>query len=132
MLVQKRVRMILEALDLQLHGGKTEGYTLTEKLTIEHLLPQKWQEHWSLGPLMTDEQIKRRDQLLHTFGNMTLLTKQLNPSVSNGAWKQKHAEILKYAAINLNRTLPSAWDEEAIIQRGELLFEKAIRIWPHP
>jgi len=69
---------------------------------------------------------------LHTIGNLTLLTKELNPSVSNGPWERKRKEILKHSALNLNRTLPEVWDEEKIQRRAQDLFELAVKIWPYP
>src|SRR6185369_781627 len=47
-LVQRRVRMLLEALERKLRTSKSEQMQLKEKLTIEHLLPQKWRKHWPL------------------------------------------------------------------------------------
>jgi hypothetical protein len=74
---------------LPLHTGKTEKEKIEKKLTLEHLLPRDWEAHW---PLVVREQssdahdlaLKRRTQAIHRAGNLTLLTKELNPSVSNG------------------------------------------------
>jgi hypothetical protein len=76
--------------------------------------------------------IERRNQLLHTIGNLTLLTKELNPSVSNGSWERKRKEILKHSALNMNRALPEEWDEGTIQKRAQDLFEHALKIWPRP
>jgi hypothetical protein len=136
-----RLRMLLEALDEALYTPKSERYHLNANLTVEHILPQDWQEHWPLKELAVVEtpesriaRIERRNQLLHTTGNLTLLTKALNPSVSNGPFDRKRKEILKHSALNLNRFLAEtgSWDEEEILNRGERLFEVARRIWPHP
>ena len=70
--------------------------------------------------------------MLHRVGNLTLLTKELNPAVSNGPWEKKIEAILKHSALNLNRTLPKKWDENAIAARSEELFKHAIKIWPRP
>ena len=76
----------------------------------------------------------RRGRVLHTMGNLTLLTKHLNPAVSNGPWVAKCPEILKRSALSLNRPLAevAAWDERAIEQRGRVLFKVACQVWPHP
>jgi hypothetical protein len=63
---------------------------------------------------------------------LTLLTKELNPSVSNGPWERKRKEILKHSALNLNRSLPDEWNEEAIQVRAEELFKVAVKVWPRP
>lgn len=132
---QPRVRMLLESLERQLRHAKSEQLTFGDKLTIEHLMPQKWQSHW---PLPHDrapaEATAVREEFLHTMGNLTLLTAKLNPSISNGPWDQKKPEILKYSALALNRDLSdiAEWTEEAISARGEALFEIARREWPVP
>src|SRR5437870_11521739 len=79
-----------------------------------------------------EEQADRRNSLLHTIGNLTLLTKELNPSVSNGPWDRKLEAILKHSALNLNRSLAKRWDEAAIQARTEALFKTAVKIWPRP
>jgi hypothetical protein len=128
-------RMILEALEATLYEDKTEKVQIERKLTIEHLLPKEWERHW---PLSSDANTgsenarERRDHLLHKIGNLTLLTKQLNPSVSNGPWENKRKEILRHSALNLNRNLPETWNENAIQNRSEELFNHAVKVWPRP
>lgn len=134
-LVQNRIRMILEALEKQLYDGRSERVSFGEKLTIEHLLPQEWRRYWPLpigiDPIAAGEE---RELVLHTLGNLTLLTKKLNPSLSNGAWGSKLPAILEHSALALNRRLQAyaTWDESAITQRGEDLFTAACRVWPFP
>lgn len=134
--LKRKTRMILEALEGALRTGKTERMTIEDKLTIEHLMPLKWSRHWPLstpeGTPEAEEQAEVRDSLLHTIGNLTLLTKELNPAVSNGPWDRKHEAILKHSALNLNRTLAKQWNEGAIQARSEELLKTAIKIWPRP
>ena len=89
-LVRARVRMILETLEQQLHGKLTEAVEFNEQLTVEHLLPQKWETHWPL-PEGEDPRASadEREMVLHTFGNLTLINGKLNPHVSNGPWSLK-------------------------------------------
>jgi hypothetical protein len=134
--LKKKARMILEALEGALHTGKSEKVTIEAKLTIEHLLPKEWKRHWPLsapeGTPEAEEQTERRNSLLHTIGNLTLLTKELNPSVSNGPWDRKLEAILRHSALNLNRTLARRWDENTIEARSEELFKVAAKMWAHP
>jgi hypothetical protein len=125
---RSKVRMILEALESALHTNKTEIVSVEDGLTIEHLMPREWERHWPLGTASDDE----RDELVNTIGNLTLLTKSLNPSVSNGPWTKKRTEILKHSALNLNRGLPESWDEGTIRDRTETLFKAATKLWPRP
>jgi hypothetical protein len=134
-LQRRRLRMLLEALELNLHTDKTERMRFSKKLTIEHLLPQSWSTHWPLpGEADEKEERNRRNALVHTLGNLTLLTKSLNPAVSNGSWPKKRTDILKHSALNLNRSLSEFddWAEEDIVRRGKALFKVAKRIWPRP
>ena len=136
-IARARLRMLLHAIDAGLHGPKTEKYSLIEELTIEHMLPQEWDRHWPLPVVPAEsseariERTERRNQLLHSIGNLTLLTKSLNPSVSNGPYRQKRAEVLNHSAINLNRMFEDVehWNEDDIIRRGKALFEVARRLW---
>jgi hypothetical protein len=125
--------MILEALDAALETGYSEQYAIKDKLTVEHLLPQEWKTHWPLPADATAEMVTTRMQLLHTIGNLTLLTKKLNPLVSNGPWSGKVPELKKHSKLNLNLGIvnrwPNAWDEQVIIERGESLFSLAQGIW---
>ena len=60
--------------------------------TLEHIMPQKWEEHWATipekkkndGSVMTMEESKNdRKEKIYWIGNMTLLTKSLNPAFKN-------------------------------------------------
>jgi len=140
---RSRTRMILQALDRALQNPKTESIVVTGSLSIEHLLPQNWAKHWPLpatrlGPdgvaqsITPDEAEEWRESLLHTIGNLTLVTEALNASVSNGPWPAKKAEILHHSALNLNRRFQGAeeWTEQSILKRSQELFEVALTIWP--
>lgn len=139
-ITRPRLKMVLETLDKGLHTDKTEPYKLGGGLTVEHFLPQHWETHWKIEPNENEKaddfllKKERRNMLLHTFGNLTLLTRSLNPAVSNGRFKAKKDEILKHSAINLNRFLyqENSWDEEDIIKRGNALFTVARKTWKYP
>jgi hypothetical protein len=133
--------VILEAIEATLHTGKTEKVKVELNLTIEHLLPQEWEEHWPLVVKVDtaealEQARKRRKESIHKLGNLTLLTRRLNPSVSNGAWTKKRPQILKDSVLMLNHAFQGkeaeVWNEDSIDQRAKDLFEIAIKIWPHP
>jgi hypothetical protein len=135
-LTRKRLRLFMRALEQHLRTGKTEDMALPRKLTVEHLLPRRWRQHWPLPENAPADAADRRDQLLHTLGNLTLLTKKLNTSVSNGPWDKKIAAIPVHSVLRLNNELAAnhaaAWDEAAIVARGKSLATMACRIWPRP
>ena len=135
---RSKLRMILEALDDAHHSTKTEIVRIEKTLTVEHVMPVHWENHWPLasvrGNFPRDLATERRDEYVNKIGNLTLLTSSLNPSVSNGPWLRKRQEILKHSAINLNRYFLDVeeWDEAAIDKRTKELFRHAVKIWPRP
>lgn len=133
-LKQSRVRMVLEAVEQSMRDGKAEKIRIDEKLTIEHVMPRSWEEHWPLVEPVGDNPTEVRNQLVHTFGNLSLVTAKLNPSLSNSAWKTKRAALLQHSALALNRSLQQfeTWDERAILKRGLQMFAVAKALWPRP
>lgn len=129
--------MVLEALeDAARTSLAEESHVSRGTLTIEHVLPQKWQAHW---PLDSDdpEAVGHRERMLHSLGNLTLVNGQLNPKLSNGTWEEKREELSAHTVLHLNKELLAAysagtWDEETIRSRGKTLAARALRIWPPP
>jgi hypothetical protein len=122
--------------------SKTEqGLPKPDNLTIEHILPQAWEDHWPLAVDVDDPQ-GWREQHLHRLGNLTVTTGQLNSSIRNGPWStpeassDKRRALMKHSLLRLNSRLaeefPSAFDEKAIDTRGEQLATEIIALWPGP
>ena len=137
LLTRGRLRLILEGVEGWLRSsGKSEETTVPANLTIEHLMPVGWRtEEWPL-PSDTDEDEARyrRNGLIHTVGNLTLTTQQLNSSMSNDAWEAKHQELWNHATLLLNRDLVSedSWDEECIVTRSRWTADVVSQVWPGP
>jgi hypothetical protein len=137
-LSQKKVRGILEALNGTLGHSKTEVLALPSGLTIEHLMPEKWEAHWPLPPEaaadanLEEQVILERNRLKHSIGNLTLITGSLNPSLSNSAWSVKKPELLKNSKLNLTISLHDAgeWGIEQIGIRANAFFPNAQSLWP--
>jgi hypothetical protein len=113
----------------------SEKVKIEMKLTIEHVMPQSWEEHWPLPSDVPAEPARgRRGGLIHTLGNLTLVTGKLNPSMSNGGWESKKKSLSEHGAFKLNRKLCGldSWDEAAIERRACELFDVAKEIWPRP
>lgn len=136
-LTQPRVRRILSRIEVEIRRqsrGMSENFDPHQRFTIEHMMPRSWAAHW---PLLVDpaqnerELIQRRDQLLHTMGNLTLLMAPLNSSVSNSPWEARRRAISEFSTLRLNQeTITEAmWSEAQILQRGEKLFNYAKDIW---
>ncbi|MEE9234025.1 MAG: DUF262 domain-containing HNH endonuclease family protein [Candidatus Acidoferrales bacterium] len=149
-LQKPRIVHILLRLNDTYLTSKSEGITINSPLTVEHILPQNWHEHWPLPDgskgltafelfeaKVDDPRVEataRRKALVQTFGNLTVLTQALNASVSNSPWKVKKPELLRASLLPINQQLQAAetWDEEAIEQRCKEQLGRAIKIWPGP
>lgn len=137
---QPRIVMILAAVEQSLYSNKVEALQVPKKLSIEHILPQNWTEHWPLPSDLTDEEREAaesgRNSRLHRLGNLTLTTLPLNAALSNAAWSVKQKELNKGSKLLLNAQLiedhADRFDEQAIDERGARLAERIISIWPGP
>ena len=87
---------------------------------------------------------------MQTIGNLTLLTGQLNSSLSNRPWLDSDAAVLapsgpeagkgkrslidKYSLLVLNKEIVQEheenWTEDHIIARGEAIAKDIAAIWP--
>jgi Protein of unknown function (DUF1524)/Protein of unknown function DUF262 len=148
-----RVRALLEEIEFIKRGRFHETIALAKDLTVEHVMPRDWVKSWVFadGTTPTSEEIVkavytsmeddtpigrvvRRNRLKETIGNLTLLTKPLNSSVSNGPYTGKREALQQHSLLVLNReiTKNEAWDESSITERGTALFSIALNIWPLP
>ena len=138
-----RLRMVLEAIEDHQRGWKNGKPGLggervaRGKYAIEHVMPRKWLTHWPLQDLARGE--ADRDRIIHTLGNLTLLTGKLNSKVSNGPWfgsGGKRAGLVDHDVLLLNRELlrkaGDQWTDEAIRVRTQELTDVIIQIWPVP
>ena len=125
---------------------------LEYKYTLEHIMPQKWETHWSSTPIVNGEDIlpidldeskQYRKTAIESIGNKTLLTCSLNSTI-------KHAEFAKkvngdgekkpgyrsHTTLLLTRDIVDAydkdneWDENRIAQRTTRLFNEFLILWP--
>lgn len=147
-LYRHRVRILLEGLEDELRTDHTEQLTAPvgehagAKLTIEHVMPQSWRDNW---PAREDDPLEGadRDELMHTLGNLTLVTARLNPALGNMAWRDKRQWLGEHSLLRLTHgTLLNppptvavddwggGWDEDRIRARGVYLASLALRIWP--
>jgi hypothetical protein len=137
-----RLRMVLEAVEDHLRGwrngrpGLGEERVARGKLAIEHVMPRKWHAHWPLQEGCTEAD---RDRIIHSLGNLTLLTGKLNSKVSNGPWlgtEGKQHGLEAHDVLFLNRALVKKsveqWTDDAIRLRTRELAAVITQIWPVP
>jgi hypothetical protein len=95
----------------------------TTKLTLEHIVPQN-----------TATQILgegEAEDLLHSLGNLALLSHSANSALKDFDWKTKKATFEKYpfkALLELDRFVPEgeAWGKSAILERRKAIVDFAI------
>lgn len=146
---------ILLEIEHSIRSSKQEKVKFpNEGLTIEHILPQTWYEHWPLNDVyisdedfykadyavMTEEDkagkyhiIQNRNKILHTIGNLTILTSSLNPSVRNSSFDVKKSALANHSTVLLNTYFQSKsdWAEDEIVNRSKFLYEHAKTIWAY-
>ena len=129
--------MLLEAIEAELRSDKAETISVPRALTIEHILPRQWRARWFSSPDApnTREGEEHRDTILHTIGNLTLVTQRLNATLSNAPWVEKRDTLNKHSTLFLNKSLlenySENWNESTIQDRSLELFQIAKKIWPH-
>ena len=136
-LTRGRLRMVLEGIEEELRTNKAESGDVPENLHIEHIMPQVWEPNWPLSGDVADdlEAIDNREQAIHTIGNLTLVNRRLNSSLSNAPWDKKRKTLSDHSVLFLNKQLindgPHVWDEAAIKKRAKWLYKQAVNVWPH-
>ncbi len=142
-LSRARLRMVLESIEDHWRGwipGQTSAAGMRIRrntYAIEHVMPQSWLKHWPLTAGVSDVE---RDARIHRLGNLTLLTKKLNSTVSNGPWSGetgKAAHLQEKDVLLLNSRLlkdyaAQQWDEAGIDQRNGRAIDAILGIWRVP
>jgi hypothetical protein len=150
-ILRPRLRMLLEAIEDQCRGESGVDGPCERDLTVEHVLPLAWRQHWGFGPGgagIRGEAVARRDALVHTLGNLTLVPYQLNAALANLPWTDaeavaaglgptgKRTALADHSPLALNAELvrahPDAFDEGAISARTVNLAEVALSVWTRP
>ena len=144
-MVRARLRTLLEAIEHELRTVRSEKL-VGGTLTVEHILPRAWQaEDW---PLLDGVESATRDDILHSLGNLTLVTGRLNSTLSNRSWSHKKDWLGKHSLLRLTsgsvmNAPPDAaasqvgawadeWNEARIATRARHLADIALRLWPDP
>lgn len=120
--------------------------------SLEHILPQKWEEYWStvdvmdsLGNTITDREAAKKERYtkIYSIGNMTLLNSSLNTSLRNYEFSRKvegegrKRGIRHYADLGITRfdiidkydSGDKIWNEQKINERTEDLANDILNIW---
>lgn len=150
-IAQYRLRIVLTALEQKLRTDFNEKVSLPERLEIEHVMPQGWRSYWDRTPPLDHEAAAARDHRVHTLGNLTLVAKSLNGSLSNRPWTDDEASAMtaggesglgkrslleKYSLLVLSKNLTNdhvdVWTDADIEARSTYLTDVLCEIWPGP
>lgn len=138
-------RMILYWIELSRRNKNSDIEGLTYTYTLEHVMPQKWKENWSVP----DSQVDTRQAHINSLGNLTLLKNSLNIIVKNSDFKTKvegipaagtrkakegyEGNISLYITEEIVKQYKEGnvvWDETTIEARKNKLAEEIIKLWP--
>jgi hypothetical protein len=120
--------------------------------SLEHLMPQKWEEYWSNVPVYDENGIEEKDfdkakviryKKIYSLGNMTLLNTRLNISLRNYVFERKiegegrkkgirhYSElwITKQDILDKYDDGDIDWNEKSITEREKALCIEIIKIW---
>lgn len=120
--------------------------------SLEHIMPQKWEEYWHDVPIYNENGEVENDQekaksirysKIYSLGNMTLLNSRLNTSLRNYIFERKiegegrkkgiryYSElwITKADIIDRYDSGEKIWNELSIAKREKALYEELIEIW---
>ena len=114
--------------------------------TLEHIMPQKWEENWSSvnvygvdGQMIEspEEAENVRRKVIYEIGNMTLLKSKLNSSVSNGTFNEKKEGkngkkgLKDIVDLKITKEVieKDYWDERTIRDRTSLIEDRIREIW---
>ena len=143
LLTRGRLRLVLEGIEENLRTDRAEIQDAPRNLTIEHIMPRGWRHHWKL-PLTENEavdleqqqeMVRKRDHVIHSIGNLTLVTKRLNAKLSNAPWDSKQKTLGESSVLFLNKVLldnpAEEWNECVIEERSKKLSRIVAEVWPY-
>lgn len=130
-LTRQKLALIFDGINRRLSEGSGAYTVLSDDPTIEHIMPQTLTEAWKhdLGDTWQQDYA-----LLHTLGNLTVVTQEWNSQLSNASYASKRPKLAEHGLM-LNQVYfrdhaPLRWNGDAIRKRAQWLIGKATEIWP--
>lgn len=134
-------RMILKAINHQIATSKEIPVQIMGEVSVEHVMPQNINAiGWKIEFNTDKDEIERikavenNKRVIHTMGNLTLISGSLNFGIQDDSFKLKRPKILKHNSIRLNSYFldfmdTDYWTEDDINNRGKSKFNIAAKIW---
>ncbi len=115
--------------------------------SLEHIMPQSWEQNWGIdkvavvtttGDIVQNKETANelRRAAIYEIGNMTILNRKLNSSLSNKEMKSKIKIMKKYADLGIAKEVidtcekSNNWNEYYIRNRTNDLYKLFIKLWP--
>jgi hypothetical protein len=134
------------------NDSKQSVKELKYNYSLEHVMPQKWEEFWSkvdvvdsASMVITDKEAAKKERYskIYSIGNMTLLNSSLNTSLRNYEFSRKiegegrkrgirdYADlgITRFDILNLYDSGDKVWNEKKISDRTTNLANDILTIW---
>ena len=126
------IAYVLSRVEASMRTAKSEApWNLNTELTVEHIMPRRWEPNWPLDP-DTEDAKRRRYEIVDRMGNLTVLTQALNSSVSNACWAEKRNHLSAHSVLRMNNELAKheSWSEVDVEIRGAQLALQFCELWP--
>lgn len=97
----------------------------SDKITIEHIMPQTLNDSW-LNEIGGSDEVHRKYR--DTLGNLLL---GINSELGNMIFSEKK-KMYAESGVSMNRDLfkYERWSEQEILKRASILADYAVKIWP--
>lgn len=149
---QNRLRVIFGGVEKQLRSNRHEDISLPTGLQIEHIMPRKWRRFWDTDPARNEVEAAEVNKAVDLIGNLTLITGNLNASLSNRPWtdeetkkvspggKQpgqgKRSLLSQFSLLAMNKEIvdnhPDEWGLHNITARSHRILQLVCQAWPRP
>ncbi len=129
---RQKLNLIFQTINRRLSEGSGAFTQLDANPTIEHIMPQTLSAAWKqeLGENWEQDY----DLLLHTLGNLTLVTQAWNSQLSNSIYAAKCTQLgqhgLRLNADYFGDNAPTHWNGDSIRERAQWLMAHVTTIWP--
>ncbi len=103
------------------------------KLEIEHIMPETLSDDWAI--YLGSNANQTHENYVHVLGNLTLITRSPNASISQKLFAKKKEEWYRHSGVKLTGDLVRSyenWKKEDIERRSVFLWPTLSEIWPHP
>jgi uncharacterized protein with ParB-like and HNH nuclease domain len=141
---QDVAKIVLFCIELTRWNEKDDMEELPFNYQLEHIMPQKWKEHWKLASYSSEDE---RNAKIKEIGNMILLSQGLNKQIQNSEYsikmegvhdgKKNKAGYKERTQLKMTKEIvdqyyiqnDKVWDEKHIAARTVKISTEVIKHW---